>query len=126
MTSRLETSSAAKAAGTINLLAGIWFFVSPWVYGAYTSESSLNGWIVGAALVILAAIRLASPPLMSWISWVNCALGVWIFFSPWIFSYTGNTGRFVNSLVVGAIVFFVAIAGAKAMPRMHEPTPHSM
>jgi hypothetical protein len=35
-----------RAASVICLLAGIWLFVSPWVYGAYTSGNAWNSWIV--------------------------------------------------------------------------------
>ncbi len=118
----LMKSEKIKTTSTINLLAGIWLFVSAWVYGAYTMPNAWNNWIVGALIVIFAIIRLASPPLMSWVSWINCALGMWTFASPWVYGYTGNTGRFANSLIVGVIVFFLAIASAKALPRMNRPS----
>lgn len=127
MTSQpLAKSRVAKGASGIVLLAGIWLFVSPWVYGAYSTPNAWNSWIVGALIVLIAAVRLAGPPLLSWVSWVNCALGVWTFASPWIYGHTGNTGRFINSLVVGVIVFILTIASATALPRITQPTPHQV
>ncbi len=39
----------------LNLLVALWFFVSPWVYGAYHMTSAWT-WIIGAVLAIVAAI----------------------------------------------------------------------
>lgn len=91
------------------LLIGIWLFVSPWVYGAYTNPDSWNSWIVGAIMAIVAAIQLGTSAT---VSWINVVLAVWVFFSPWIYAYTGNTGRFINSLCVGVVVFVLAISTA--------------
>ncbi len=114
-------ATAVKAASTIVLLAGIWFFVSPWVYGAYTAGNAWNSWIVGAIMFILGCIRVSHPRSMTGLSWLNALLGIWAFFSPWIYGYTGNTGRFVNSLCVGVIVFVLALCSAMIASRtMHR------
>jgi hypothetical protein len=107
------------AASTISLLAGIWLFVSPWVYG--TAMNSWNSWIVGAAVVILAACRLGYPMSTQALSWINCLLGIWTFASPWIYGYTVNQGRFINSLCVGVILFVASIASANSTPHSQHP-----
>jgi hypothetical protein len=94
------------------MLAGIWFFVSPWVYGAAGSGNAWNSWIVGAIMFIVGLVRLGRPIASSGLSWLNTVLGVWVFFSPWIYGYFGNTGRLVNSLCVGVIVFVLSIVSA--------------
>lgn len=123
VTEKQPHREAMKAASTIALLAGIWFFISPWIYGSYTLANSWNSWIVGAVITILAAIRLGSSELQAtqWMSWINCLLGIWAFVSPWIYQYTGSTGRFVNSLCVGVIVFAAAISSAMATPHSTRP-----
>jgi hypothetical protein len=116
-----------RAASMICLLAGIWLFVSPWVYGAYTSGNAWNSWIVGAAIFLLACVRVSRPAYSTGISWVNLVLGIWVFFSPWIYGYVGvNTGRFINSLCVGVIVFvFSLTSGITATRLTRMPgTPH--
>jgi hypothetical protein len=113
-----------KAASTIVLLAGIWFFVSPWVYGAYTQANAWNSWSVGAIMFILGCIRVARPAYSTALSWCNMVLGIWAFFSPWIYGYTNDTGRFINSLCVGVIVFVLSIASAMLAARM-KPMPMS-
>jgi hypothetical protein len=114
--------SAIKATATINLLAGIWFFISPWVYGAYMEPNAWNNWVVGALIVILAAVRLANLTARG-ASVVNLFLGAWTFASPWIYGYTGNTGRFINSLCVGVIVFVLAAYGSSQHIRRSTGTP---
>ncbi|HZU24063.1 MAG TPA: SPW repeat protein [Bryobacteraceae bacterium] len=123
MTPNQTTQHASSAAitGTINLLAGIWLFVSPWVYGAYTNQDAWNSWIIGAVIAIFAAIRLTNPGGLRIFSWINMALGVYVFFSPWIYGYVGNTGRFVNSLCVGVLVFVMGISGFFAVARPSAP-----
>lgn len=109
--------SGAKAASTIVLLAGIWLFVSPWVYGVGLKDNAWNAWCVGAALFILGCVRVARPAYSTVLSWVNMLLGIWVFFSPWIYNYTGNEGRFINSLCVGVIVFVLSITSARLAAR---------
>lgn len=108
-----------KAAMAINIVAGIWLFVSPWVYQSYSTMSAWNNWVVGALMVIIAATRLSSPA--SWgISLLNLVLGAWTFASPWIYGYSGATDRLINSLCVGAVVFILAAFATSH--RMGRPT----
>lgn len=83
----------AKAASTICLLAGVWLFVSPWVYGAYTNANAWNNWIVGGFMILFGIVRIARPAYSTVLGWCNMILGIWTFFSPWIYGYAGtNTG----------------------------------
>ncbi len=104
-----ENSSAVKTAATISLLAGIWLFISPWVYRSYTVSNVWNSWIVGALIAIFAVSRLSNSMATRGLNVVNLILGAWAFASPWIYGYTGDTGRFVNSLCVGAVVFALGV-----------------
>lgn len=104
---------AAKAASTICLLAGIWFFISPWVYSGATNGNAWNSWIVGGFMILFSCFRLARPAYSTNLGWVNLALGVWAFFSPWIYGYTGELGKFINSMCVGVVVFVLSIVSAR-------------
>jgi hypothetical protein len=112
-----------KGASGINVVAGIWLFVSAWVYGSYTLQNAWNNWIVGALIMILGAIRLSDPMKTIWASWINCALGIWTFASPWIYGYRGSTDRTINSMVVGVVVFVLGIISATAVPRITGTGP---
>jgi hypothetical protein len=118
--------NGVRAASTIVLLAGIWFFVSPWVYGAYSHPNAWNSWIVGAVIFILGCIRVWRPAYSSALSWCNTVLGIWAFFSPWIYAYTGNQDRFINSLCIGVIVVVLSIMSATMAARMKTvPVSHA-
>ncbi len=118
--------NGVRTASTIVLLAGIWFFVSPWVYGAYMHPNAWNSWIVGAVMFILGCTRVARPAYTTALSWCNTVLGIWAFFSPWIYGYTGDEGRFINSLCVGVIVFVLSIASATIAARINAvPVSHA-
>jgi len=103
-----------RATAVLNTLIGIWVFVSPWVYGAGSNGNAWNSWIVGALIAIIAIIRSANPLTTRALGWVNMILGAWLFISPWIYGYTANSGRFINSLCAGAIVFILSLYGATA------------
>ena len=111
--------AAVKTAATINLLAGIWLFISPWVYRSYAASYAWNSWIIGALIVVFAASRLNNLTTRG-LSVVNLVLGAWTFASPWIYGYTGDTRRFVNSLCVGVVVFVLSIYGSSV--EMGHPT----
>lgn len=123
MDNNSHTTRTVRTASTITLLAGIWLFISPWLYAAYRLHDAWDSWIVGLALVILAATRIGRPLKAAWVSWLNCLLGAWTFASPWIFGYTHDTGWFISSICVGVIVFFMALRSATAPPRTGPPVP---
>ena len=115
--------SAIKTASVISFLAGLWLFISPWVYRATSMPNAWNSWIVGAVIATLAATRMGNPFAARGASIINMLLGIWTFASPWIFGYTGDTGRFVNSLCVGAIVFILGAYGSSVGRTTFESPP---
>jgi hypothetical protein len=119
MTPATSDFHPAKGASLIALLAGLWFFISPWILGV--SSSSWNSWIVGTMIFVFALIR-RKRPAATGLSWMNSILGIWIFISPWVYGYTGTRGRLINSLFVGTVVFCAAIAGANSQRMSHDPT----
>ena len=114
--------AAIKTASTISLLAGIWLFISPWVYGAYATPNVWNSWIVGYCIMLFGAVRMGSPEVRG-ASVVSLLLGIWTFASPWIFRYPGNAGRFVNSMCVGALVFILGAYASSVGRTTTAPPP---
>lgn len=112
-----------KLASGLTVLAGIWLFVSPWVYGATINLNAWNSWLVGGALIFFAGTRVAYPAIRPGLSWFNVVLGVWTFISPWIYGYTFNTGRFINSLCVGVVVVILAVISARATIKTETEVP---
>jgi hypothetical protein len=104
----------ARTASTIALIAAVWLFFSPWIYDAYITPDAFNCWTVGALIFLFADLHIMRPESVR-LSWLNTGLGTWTFASPWIFGYTAATGRFVNSLCVGVLVFFAGLVGAEVI-----------
>jgi hypothetical protein len=107
------SAATAKTASSIILLAGIWYFFSPWIYGANAQPNAWNSWIVGALLFVFGTIRATRPQTSLGLSWLNAVLGIWVFFSPWIFGFAASTARFIDSLCVGVLVVVLAIVSAR-------------
>lgn len=119
---RTGRGSAISGLSLLNILIGIWFFISPWVFGASENANAWNAWIVGAVIVLFAGLRAMNGGGLKLLGWLNMAPGIWIFASPWIFGYVGNTGRLVNSLFVGVVVVLLSISPWSAQPR--DIMPH--
>jgi len=105
-------NSAGRSAAGLTLLIGLWYIISPWVLGAYNASPG-NAWnnvVVGILIAVFAAARMNDRVGLAWAAWLDALLGAWAFFSPWIYGYTPNTARFVNSLCCGAAVFLLSMA----------------
>ena len=122
-TTESARGNAVNVSNTIALLAGVWLFVSPWVYHVSMERNAWNSWIFGAVIAILAAIRLGRPMGTVALSWIHCLLGIWMFISPWVYGYATDMGRFVNSLCIGVVVFVAAISIAASSPHTQHPVP---
>jgi hypothetical protein len=86
------------------LILGLWLIVSPFIlpYGDYTGIAAVNSYILGAGVVVFAAIALARPQM--WEEQVNLILGVWLFIAPFVLGFQAETAPLVNHLVVGLLI----------------------
>jgi len=106
----------------LNLLLGIWLFISPWVLGFAGSEmsASWNAWILSVAIVVFSAIAVSIP--QAWEEVINILLGIWMVISSWVIGVTNRTVE-TNAVIVGLLVILFA-AWAMAMNReWHGKTP---
>ena len=108
----------ATGAAGLTVLLGLWYIVSPWVYGsAYASAAAVwNSVIVGILIALFAAARLWSRVPAPTARWIDLLLGIWAFFSPWIYGFVRNEGLFINSLCVGVLVFVFSLYGTGYRP----------
>jgi len=103
MTYRSRLTDTVTFASGINLLAGLWLIISPWVFGYAPLPGALsNSIIVGVVIAILAASREAGAE-SGW-SWVNAVLGAWTIASPFVFHFASNIAGTWNGIIVGIIV----------------------
>lgn len=120
MTPSRTNAHPARGASLIALLAGVWLFFSPWMYGAYGNANTWNSWIVGAAIFLFSLIRIRRPAATG-LCWLDTVLGIWVFVSPWVYGYNGFPGPMINNLIVGIIVSCAGVAGANSERMSHDP-----
>jgi hypothetical protein len=106
-----DYAAQARTASGINILLGIWLFVSPWLFG-YSGvglPAILNSVIVGSLVAILAASRQVSPRTSTGRSWVILGLGLWTIDSPWVYGYAENFVGVRGNVVLGTAMAVLAI-----------------
>jgi len=106
----------------LNLLFGVWLFISPWVAGFAATEmrASWNAWILGVAIVAFSAIAVSMPQV--WEEVINILLGVWMVISSWALGVASRAAE-TNAVIVGLLVILFA-AWAMAMSReWHHKAP---
>ena len=88
----------------INVLFGVWLFVSPWVLGfSHIGAAAWNAYILGVAVFVFAVIALFSPQI--WEEWINLILGIWLIISPFILAYAAqHPVAMWNSIIMGILV----------------------
>ncbi len=103
-------------ASGLDLVAGLWLFLSGWAVAAVESLQ-WNNWIVGAIVAIIAAVRVSGAKTAAWLSWVNAILGVWVIVSPWVVSDTRLDATIWNNVITGLAIVILATWSALATNR---------
>ncbi len=106
----LERSNQGRIASGINVVLGIWLFISAFVWQHTTAEMT-NTWILGVLCVIFALIALSAPQAR----YLNTALAIWLFISVWALPHD-NMATMWNNALVAIAVFIVSL-----IPRGVEP-----
>lgn len=104
-----ETVTVASG---INLLAGIWLIVAPFVLGYSGGDPYWNDIAFGAIVALLALARVSGAYRSSWMSWLNALIGVWIFIAAFWLDATATAG--INDVILGIVVFVLGVASATA------------
>jgi hypothetical protein len=112
---RPDWREAVTTLSGLNLLAGIWLVVAPWVLGYSGADPRWNDWVFGAIVGILALVRITAGQRDSWLSWINALVGVWLFVAA--FTIDQTSAAQANDIVLGVIVFVLAVASAAATPQ---------
>lgn len=102
-----DTMRKESWADVINLLLGIWLFLTPWLFG-FTTEgtASLNAWIAG---ILIAALGLAAlTTFAEWEEWIELLAGIWVAISPWLLGFSGVTAAMGWHVIVGVVVAILA------------------
>jgi len=99
----------------IAVAAGVWFIMSPAAFGQIAWDTGLwNNAVVGTLVVIAGVAGIVWGRCFSPTRWIIGAFGAWIAISPWIFGYTDDLDRLLNTLGVGAVLLFAVARCAPA------------
>lgn len=114
----------ARTLSGINVLAGIWLIIAPFILQYNSTGNKWQEIIFGIIIAILGLVRLAAPNV-SWPSWINLLIGIWMIIAPWTISNTTIGARW-NEVVVGIIVAGLAwTSGAITLNSHHGQQPQS-
>lgn len=118
----VEEVGEIRTTSIINILAGIWLVIAPFVL---TYSSHVNMWqevVFGSAVTIFALARLLVPSV-TWPSWTNVLIGLWFVIAPWTFSGTTAAARW-NEVVIGIIVAFLSYSSIVPMAQHRAEHQH--
>src|SRR5579884_3856539 len=117
----MDSRPQVTTASGINVLAGIWLIIAPFVLGYVTSAPKTNDIWLGIIVGILALIRVFSGVKSAWVSGINILAGIWLIIAPFVLGYLNNTPR-VNDVILGIIVIAMAIwsGGVSAATGTHR------
>jgi len=111
-------ATEVRAASGLDILAGIWLVIAPFVlnYSAH-GGSTANDVVVGIVVLLLAGYQAAGENYRtSWPSWVNTLLGLWLIATPFLFSFPSGSAAMWNDVILGIIVGGSALVGAMMVP----------
>jgi hypothetical protein len=96
----------------LNVIAGVWLIIAPWVLGYSTRDPRWNDVVFGIIVGILALTRATGAYREEWLSWINALIGIWLFVAAFTIDHTGVATW--NDIILGIIVFVLAVGSAEA------------
>ncbi len=105
-----DLNVSAKTASFFCFLCAFWFLLTPLTFfGVSAERSGLNCWIVGIVLALSSLLRVIRPQGTAGFSVFNAILSIWVLASPFVFGYTHETYRVINTLAVGVATLTLSI-----------------
>jgi hypothetical protein len=117
-----------RIASGINVLLGAFLSASPWLLNYASQETDLtrNSVIIGALVVVCAALRTVWPSAKAAFSGANIAFGFWTLISSWTYGRTADQMYVWLSLALGvAIMGLAAWSGNATLAAQRRQTFHS-
>ena len=105
-----------------DMVAGVWLIIAPFTLNyAANGGSVANDVTVGIIVLLLAAARvMGNNYRVSWPSWLNVVLGVWLIIAPFALGYPSGSGAMYNDIILGIIVTAFALTSAIPAQDMEE------
>lgn len=117
MNNENRESTVSWASG-VNLILGIWLFISAWAVNAMASSARSNDVVLGIVVFVLSWIRLANRARAGMASWLNVLAGIWLIIAPFALHYE-TVGQVWNSVIVGIVIAVLGIVSGSAGATRH-------
>jgi hypothetical protein len=106
----------------LNVLAGVWLIIAPWVLGYSARDPRWNDVLFGIVVGLVALVRATGGYREQWVTVVNALAGVWLFVAAFTIDHT--TAATWNDIILGVIVFVLALSSAgiatQRLPRLRS------
>ncbi len=110
-----RSSKANRIARGINLVLGIWLFVSAFLWNHGVAQRT-NTWIMGVLFVVLAFIAMSVPTAR----FLNTILSVWLFISVWVLPHQSQATMWNNGVIAVLVFEITLMSGGQGE---HGPSP---
>lgn len=104
----MEMKDYAKNVSVVNVIAGVWLIVVPFIFNYVDSVARNNDIWTGAAIGVLSFIKLFMPEKTMWTGWLTTVLGLWLILAPFVLLYTGMVSIW-NDIILGIIVTGISL-----------------
>lgn len=114
-----KSKTSVQTASALDLIAGLWLILSPFILGYSNLASALwNSLIIGFAVIVFGGMRAGSEGYKTlWPSWANFILGIWLIVSPYLLGFSNLSALATrNTIILGIIVAILAVWGALSTP----------
>jgi hypothetical protein len=116
-------SENSRAGSALNLIAGVWLIIAPFILHYSTPGVMWNSVILGIIVGVLEIVGLAAPS-ESWSRWLNIVAGLWLIVSAAIYSYSGSVALLWDNVIVGVLVIVFASWSLTAVQHQHQHRHH--
>jgi hypothetical protein len=114
---RMNAAAAAGMASFLNMLAGAWLIISPFVLDFRLVPVPMwNTLIAGVIVAASAAARAYLPHRAVGLSWLDVVLGIWLIVSPFALGYTRISAAMGNAIILGVVVALLGLWSAVMTP----------
>ena len=102
----------------VNVILGIWAFVTPWVIGHRPGPVVIANYVIVGILITFFACS-ALVTFRAWQEGINMALGAWLLVSPWVLGFSAIASMMWSAVVIGVLVA-ICSAFALGKKQSHE------
>jgi hypothetical protein len=89
-------------------VAGVWMIASIFVLDFHAARLAMVHTGVSGVLLVLLGLW-ATLRFRRWVCLASLAVGLWIVEAPWVFDFVAIRATALNTLLVGGIVFLLAL-----------------